>query len=154
MAMDRSKIRRKGHLRGVDSRPRRNKKVPPSSTEGNALREIRGVGPRVEQALRERGIETLEDLLYLLPIRFEDQRMVRSLSDLSEGEETTVRGRIIESGTTYSRQTRKRGCFVRIEDGTGFLTARWFRFNKGWIKTISEKGVGLLLTGKVTRFGA
>ena len=46
------------------------------------LRYLKGVGPRRAERLREVGLETVEDLLYVLPFRYEDRRALRALSDL------------------------------------------------------------------------
>ncbi len=40
---------------------------------------IKGVGPRNAEALRKRGVETAEDLLYHLPFRYEDRLHPRLL---------------------------------------------------------------------------
>ena len=35
---------------------------------------VKGIGPRFAQILQEKGISTVEDLLYYLPFRYEDMR--------------------------------------------------------------------------------
>jgi hypothetical protein len=50
------------------------------------LRSIRGIGPKSSEALAAAGLESFEDLLYRLPIRYEDRRRTLALADSREGE--------------------------------------------------------------------
>ena len=49
------------------------------------LRYLKGVGPRRAAALAVQGLETVEDLLYLLPFRYEDRRAFARIADLRPG---------------------------------------------------------------------
>jgi ATP-dependent DNA helicase RecG len=115
---------------------------------------IKGVGPRTASALASRGIRTIEDLLYFVPSRYEDRRLVRRMSDIAEGEEVSVAGIVVDSGRAYSRASRKKLCYARLDDGTGSLTLRWFRFHKRWTETVCKTGNRLFASGRVVRFGA
>ncbi|OPY68852.1 MAG: ATP-dependent DNA helicase RecG [Syntrophorhabdaceae bacterium PtaU1.Bin034] len=115
---------------------------------------IKGVGPAIAKALRKRGIVSVEDVLYFIPVRYEDKRVIRSISEVVEGEENVVVARVVEAKSSCSRFTRKRFYQSRIDDGTGTLTIKWFRFNKRWAGSICRKGNLLLASGPVTRFGA
>jgi ATP-dependent DNA helicase RecG len=121
---------------------------------GTSVRALKGVGPRIEKALKKRGIKAVEDLFCLLPLRYEDRRFVRPIDQVVEGEENVVAGRVVDSGGAYSRSTRRRLYHALVEDGTGTLTIKWFRFNKRWMTDICGKGNLLLLSGKVARYGA
>ena len=83
-----------------------------------------------------------------MPVRYEDKRLVRQMADIVEGEENVIAGR------GYARASRKRLCYARIDDGTGSVTLRWFRFNKGMVGNLCKKGNMLFASGKVVRYGA
>src|ERR1700712_2443637 len=53
---------------------------------------IKGVGPRNADALRKRGVETVEDLLYHLPFRYEDRLNPKPLSAMKAGEMASLVG--------------------------------------------------------------
>ena len=58
------------------------------------LRYMKGVGPRRADALAKGGLATVEDLLYLLPSRYEDRRRFARIDELQPGaEERTLEGR-------------------------------------------------------------
>lgn len=116
------------------------------------LQSVKGIGPRTAAALKRRAIRSVEDLLYFIPLRYEDKRLVRRVADIVEGEENTVLGRVVDGGRGWSRASRKRLCYARIDDGTGSLTLRWFRFHKGLVETVCKKGSMLFVSGKVARF--
>lgn len=115
---------------------------------------IRGVGPETAKALQKKGINSIEDLFYYLPSRYEDKRLIRKISELVEGEENVVLAEVMDSKTGYSRVARKRMCRATIADGTGTLIVKWFRFNRRWLTTVCRRGNLLFLSGKITRYGA
>jgi ATP-dependent DNA helicase RecG len=117
------------------------------------VRFLRGVGPKIEKALQGRGIKSVEDLLCLIPLRYEDRRLIRNICDIIEGEENVLLGHVLDSGIAYSRSTRKRICHVLLGDATATVAVKWFRFNKRWMADICRKGAFLLVSGKVARYG-
>ena len=48
---------------------------------------VKGVGPRRAEQLARLGINTVEDLLYHIPFRYQDRRELRTIRDLATGEE-------------------------------------------------------------------
>lgn len=104
--------------------------------------------------MRKYRILSVEDLLYLLPRHYEDRRLVRRICDIVEGGDNVLLGRVVEVRSSYSRAKRKRLCSALLSDETGTLTVTWFRFHKRWIADVCAKDNLLLVSGKVTRFGA
>jgi ATP-dependent DNA helicase RecG len=115
---------------------------------------IRGVGPKTEKALNARSIRSIEDLIFIIPSRYEDRRYLTKMCDVTEGEEYVFVGRVVESGNTYSRISRKRMYYARVADDTGNILLKWFRFNRRALASMCSKNNLLFLSGKVTRFGA
>ncbi|PYY16841.1 MAG: hypothetical protein DMG61_03580, partial [Acidobacteria bacterium] len=51
---------------------------------------VRGIGPRIASILAEKGISTVEDLLYYLPFRYEDRANPKSIAELRVGESASI----------------------------------------------------------------
>ena len=86
---------------------------------------IKGVGPRNAEALRKRGVETVEDLLYHLPFRYEDRLDPKPLSALKAGEMASVIGEV--RGTAMLRARSMPIFEMTVGQGLGTLKAMWFR---------------------------
>lgn len=110
-----------------------------SITIKSSVKELKGIGPAKEKALRENGIETVEDLIYFFPRSYEDRRTVKYIRDLRPGENALVTGTVTYK--RYSPFVRGRAgspLSLRVEDDTGvmdvvFFTGKYFEksFNKG-----------------------
>jgi ATP-dependent DNA helicase RecG len=86
---------------------------------------LRGVGDALAQRLRALGVETTQDLLFLLPLRYEDRTRVVPLGELCAGQRAAVEGEVLLTEVVF-RGRRQMLC--RIADGSGFLTLRFFYF--------------------------
>ena len=98
-----------------------------SPLESTPVTELRGVGPGIAAKLAALGIETVLDLLFHLPLRYEDRTRIHALGDLSAGDTALTCGRI--DGTNV-RFGRRRSLVVAVGDGTGTMTMRLFHFNE------------------------
>ena len=86
---------------------------------------LRGVGDSLAERLRALGVETTQDLLFLLPLRYEDRTRVVPLGELKPGQRAAVEGEVLLTEVAF-RGRRQMLC--RIGDGSGFLTLRFFHF--------------------------
>lgn len=87
---------------------------------------LTGVGLKTAKRLNKIGIFNCHDLLFHLPIRYEDRTRLHPLGELKEGHSVLVTGSIIVTDIIV----RRRSILVcRISDGTGFLTLRFFHFS-------------------------
>lgn len=114
-----------------------------------ALRYLRGVGPQVADKLARLGIHSVTDLLFHLPMRYEDRTKVTPIGALRNGMPAAVEG-VVELTETVIR--RKRMLLTRISDGTGGLTLRFFHFNLSQAEALT-RGARLRCYGEV-RSGA
>lgn len=89
------------------------------------VQHIKGVGPRNAEALKKRGVETVEDLLYHLPFRYEDRLDPKPLSALKPGEMASVIGEV--RGSTVLRARSMPIFEMTVGQGNGTLKAVWFR---------------------------
>ena len=99
--------------------------VPP--LESTPVTELRGVGPGIAGKLSTIGIETVLDVLFHLPLRYEDRTRIRAVGDLSAGHCAFTCGRIESAGVRFGR---RRSLVVAIGDGTGTMSMRLFHFNE------------------------
>jgi ATP-dependent DNA helicase RecG len=86
---------------------------------------LRGVGDTLALRLRALGVETTQDLLFLLPLRYEDRTRVVPLGELLPGQRAAVEGEVLLTEVAF-RGRRQMLC--KIADGSGFLTLRFFYF--------------------------
>ena len=99
---------------------------------------LKGIASRVAERLQRLGIETVQDLLFHLPSRYEDRTQVRPLGALQAGSEALVQGTV---ELTEVRFARRRMLLSRISDGTGFLTLRFFHFSAAQQKNLARGAV-------------
>ncbi len=110
------------------------------------VRYIKGVGPKKSEYLARAGLNTVEDILYYLPRRYEDRSIVTAIKDLKPGVSMTIQGEI----TSLSSRARRTGAAIFqavVSDPTGSVQAVWF--NQPYIKDLLKVGDKLILYGKV-----
>ena len=100
--------------------------IEPSLTKQRPVTVLRGVGDSLALKLRALGVETTQDLLFLLPLRYEDRTRVVPLGELRAGQRAAVEGDVLLTEVVF-RGRRQMLC--RIADGSGFLTLRFFYFS-------------------------
>ncbi|MDH4110470.1 MAG: ATP-dependent DNA helicase RecG [Gammaproteobacteria bacterium] len=91
------------------------------------LTSLSGVGPALAEKLERLDLYRVEDLLFLLPLRYEDRSRLLRLGELRPGARAMVCGEVLLAETVYRR---RRSLLVRIGDGTGQLTLRFFYFSR------------------------
>lgn len=111
---------------------------------------VKGVGPKIAERFAKKGIITILDALYFLPIRYEDRRNIKKISHLVPGKRQVVLGEILAAGESGYR---KRIFEVVVGDVSGILSAKWFNYNIRYMRNIFRKGRRVLLYGEVQLFG-
>lgn len=119
----------------------------PRTPELAPVSTLRGVGPSLAARLAEWGVETLQDLLFLLPLRYEDRTRLVSIGSLSPGDRAAVEGTVQLAEVAFRK---RRTLLVRLSDGTGALTLRFFYFTAAQQAQL-ERGVRLRIFGEVRR---
>ncbi|MGY3903586.1 ATP-dependent DNA helicase RecG [Aeromonas lusitana] len=105
-----------------------------------SLDSLKGVGSKMLEKLERLGLATVQDLLFHLPLRYEDRTQVWPIGDLPPGLHGAVEGEIQDTQLVMGR---RRMLVCRISDGTGSLTLRFFNF------TAAQKNS--LATGRLIR---
>ena len=111
---------------------------------------VKGVGPGISQLLGKKNLKTVEDMLYFLPRRYEDRRSIKKISQAQIGSRETVIGEVISA--EIKQYKRKRVFEVTIDDGSGRLTAKWFKGNHVYLRKTFKKGARVIFTGEVREF--
>lgn len=93
----------------------------------NSCEIINGVGDSLSKKLSKCGIQTLQDLLFHLPFRYQDRTHITAIQDLRASEWAVISGRIIKTQVKYGRRPILE-CYV--EDKTGVMVLRFFNFHK------------------------
>ncbi len=119
-------------------------RAPP---EQRSITSLRGVGAALAERLRRLGVEQIQDLLFVLPLRYEDRTRVVPLGSLRPGERATVEGEVQLTEVAYRR---RRQLLSRIADGSGFLTLRFFHFSTAQQNGL-PRGTRLRCFGEVRR---
>jgi ATP-dependent DNA helicase RecG len=87
------------------------------------------------EKLEHLGITTLQDLLFHLPLRYQDRTRVVPIGTLRPGDEAVVEGEVQLSEIKFGR---RRMLLSRISDGTGSLTLRFFHFSNAQKETLAR----------------
>jgi len=139
---------------GPNSRPSEAATAPPPPAEEPAglaapLTTLRGVGQRQAKRLAHLGLETIRDVLYFLPRRYDDFSSLKPINRLEYGEEVTIIARV-ESAST--RKTRGGAALFKavLSDGTGFMEATWF--NQPYLADRIRRGQQIVVSGKVDEY--
>ena len=98
------------------------------------LLDLKGIGKKGLEKLNKIGIETTGDLLFHLPIRYQDKTKFTKISELEPGKKYYIEG-IVERSNVVFYKTRM--FLVKISDPTGFIQLRFFYFNKSQMKNFS-----------------
>jgi ATP-dependent DNA helicase RecG len=109
-----------------------------------------GVGPKHSQTLMRLGLETLEDMLFFYPRRYDDYSQLKPINRLDYGEQVTVIGMVQRANNRKVRNGKITITEGIISDGTGNLRATWF--NQPWIAKRLRPGVQVVLSGKTDQY--
>ncbi|MGH8218333.1 MAG: ATP-dependent DNA helicase RecG, partial [Steroidobacteraceae bacterium] len=108
---------------------------------------MRGVGGQLAERLRRLGVERVQDLLFVLPLRYEDRTRVLPIGSLAPGVRAAVEGEVQLTEVAYRG---RRQLLSRLSDGSGFLTLRFFHFSAAQ-QTSLARGTRLRCFGEVRR---
>jgi len=90
------------------------------------ITELKGVGPKMAERLLKLGIKNVQDMLFHLPLRYEDRTRIYSINELSLHSHVSIEATIETSQITFGK---RRMLVVQVNDNTGRLTLRFFNFS-------------------------
>jgi len=110
------------------------------------LRFLKGVGPRRGEALAAAGCATVEDLLYVLPFRYEDRRSFTRLADLVAGmAPATLAVRVVEARLVRTRRVGFTIFEAAVADASGEGRVVWY--NQPYLARVFAAGRHAVLFG-------
>jgi ATP-dependent DNA helicase RecG len=101
-----------------------------------------------QKALKKLRIETVTDLLYHLPARYEDITDVQSVGSLEKDQDTVVYGQLSGLKTRKAWKSKRPIAEGYIEDGSAKMKIMWF--NQPYIAKMYTDGMYVKLAGKVS----
>jgi len=108
---------------------------------------LKGVGPRLAERLARLGIHRIQDLLFHLPLRWEDRTRVIPMGQLRHGDRAVIEGTVQHAETVYRR---RRSLLVSISDGSGAVVLRFFYFSRAQVERL-KRGARLRCFGEARR---
>jgi ATP-dependent DNA helicase RecG len=108
---------------------------------------LRGVGDALAIKLERLGIRTVQDMLFLLPLRYEDRTRVTAIGSVRDGERAVIEGEVQLTDVVFRG---RRQLLCRIADGTGSLTLRFFHFSTQQQNSLA-RGTRIRCFGEVRR---
>ncbi len=112
--------------------------------------ELKSVGAKMAEKLAKLGIHHVQDLLFHLPMRYLDRTRVTPIGTLQTNVHCVIEGEVTLSDVAFGR---RKSLAVRIQDGTGTITLRFYHFNAAQ-KNILKKGAHIRCFGEARRGSA
>lgn len=117
-----------------------------------SIQYLKGIGPKRAKLFSKLGVNTVDDLLYYFPRRYEDRSHFLNISQLKEGEVQTVKAQVLAKAERKSWKNRRFSILeVAVGDETGKLFCIWF--NQPYLKDYFKVGSHLVLYGKIDCYG-
>ncbi|WP_193163578.1 ATP-dependent DNA helicase RecG [Microbulbifer hainanensis] len=111
---------------------------------------LKGVGDKFAQVLGKLHVSTVQDLLFHLPLRYQDRTRVTPIAALTPGLDAVIEGEVRAADVVFGR---RRSLVVRLQDGSGTITLRFFHFSAAQ-KNRFARGARLRCYGEARRGSA
>ena len=90
------------------------------------ITQLKGVGAKQAEKFAKLGIATLQDLLFHLPLRYQDRTHITPIGALFPGSEALIEGEVRVCDIVFGK---RRSLMARVQDHTGIITLRFYHFN-------------------------
>jgi len=87
---------------------------------------LKGVGEALAEKLAKVGLENLQDVLFHLPLRYQDRTRVVPIGALRPGQDAVIEGVVSGADVVMGK---RRSLVVRLGDGSGVLSLRFYHFS-------------------------
>ena len=91
-----------------------------------SVTDLKGVGAALAEKLAKVGLETLQDILFHLPLRYQDRTRIVPIGTLRPGQDAVVEGTVSGADVVMGK---RRSLLVRLSDGSGTLSLRFYHFS-------------------------
>ncbi|MCD9552629.1 ATP-dependent DNA helicase RecG [Photobacterium carnosum] len=100
-----------------------------------ALTELAGIGAKMAEKLHKIGLNNVQDVLFHLPLRYEDRTRIWPINRVAPGQFLTVQGEVSHCSIQFGK---RKMLTVKIGDGTGSVTLKFFNFNAAMKNSFSD----------------
>ena len=115
------------------------------------LSSIKGVGQKLTESFMKIGIKSVEDLLFHLPIGYQDRTKLSKIAELVPEQEFVIRGSIEKVSQTF---VPRKMLLVKVKDNTGHIFLRFFYYFPGLRKFFKEGSqMQIMGTSRLGRYG-
>lgn len=125
--------------------------MPQDAVFGQSIKYVKGVGEARAKLFSKLGLITLSDALSYYPREYEDRTTLKTISELTDGEECSIKASLVSEVTESRPRKNLRITKALVTDGSSFLSFTWF--NQNYIKTSLVMGEEYIFFGKVKRAG-
>ena len=108
---------------------------------------LKGIGPKKEKILKENGINTLEDIIYIFPRQYEDRRNLIPISEMKIGEEVLVSGKVVSKRSNFYSRTAPLSLLV--QDDSAVMEVVFF--NGRFLDKLFDIGTYYTFYGKASK---
>lgn len=108
---------------------------------------LKGVGPKMADKLAALGIKTIQDVLFHLPLRYQDRSRITPIGALQPGSDVVIEGEVMAADVVFGR---RRSLMCRLQDGSGTISLQFFHFSAAQRQNLTP-GTRLRCFGEVRR---
>jgi ATP-dependent DNA helicase RecG len=113
---------------------------------------VKGVGPKLGDVLRKKGVDTVQHLLEWYPRAYEDRRAARNIASLKPDELVSLRAQVVRVGSFNMGKSSRKMYDVTLRDDTGKIHCKFFRVPyKGYFERFQPNQT-VRVIGKVTHY--
>lgn len=109
--------------------------------------QLKGVGVQLANKLAKLGIQTIQDVLFHLPLRYMDRTRITPIGSVQPNTEVVIEGEIRGCDLVFGR---RRSLMCRLQDNTGIITLRFFHFSNAQRQNL-KTGCHIRCYGEVKR---
>ncbi len=102
----------------------------------SSVESLKGVGPALSSKLAKLGIQTLQDILFRLPFRYEDRTRITPVAMIKPGDHVVLQGEIITCDIAFGRRRSLLAC---LQDSSGRIGLRFFHFTRTQQTNLSSR---------------
>lgn len=106
---------------------------------------LKGVGAALAEKLAKVGLETVQDVLFHLPLRYQDRTRISAIAALRPGQDAVIEVQVVAAEVVLGR---RRSLLVRCSDGSGSISLRFFHFAQAQKEALT-RGTRLRCYGEV-----
>ena len=115
-----------------------------------SIDQLKGVGPRLREKLYKYGVFNAQDLLFHLPLRYQDRTRITPIGALQLGVDAVIEAEVKVADIAFGK---RRSLICKVQDGTGLVTLRFFHFSAAQKKQLTA-GTRIRCYGEPRRGGA